>query len=490
MGEIKKQSISNTILSYIGALIGFFSLMYIQPYFLGSENMGLIKLIYNFSWIVAMILPLGMGNVTMRFFPKFKNEANQHNGYFGLLLLMVSLGAVIVFVFFVLFRNEFQNFYSISPKFNTYYYYCFIYAYIFALISVFNIYCSNLLKTSFTVFLTDIYAKVALILISFLCYFKVIGEFGLVISYIVSFVIQLALLVAYLYKLDAVSFKINWQFYKNIDKRTIFIFALVMTFSSFASLGIKYIDALVLGHYIVDLKLIAVYSVCAFIPTILEIPFNSLERIAQPKIAHAWNIDDSKEVGKIYEMSSRYLFFIGAGLFCCLYASSDVFFLILPDDYSVGKNVFLIILCCSLFNLLTGVNTTVISLSKHYIVTSALLIVLIGVGIAANLVLIPVYGIKGAAIATFIAIGLFNLLKYLYILQKFKMQPLSKHTAYVFIVLLCCVSLIYVLPQSMHPILRAFIGCSFTVVLFSFMNMRTNTIEEVNKIFKRFKLIK
>jgi O-antigen/teichoic acid export membrane protein len=489
LGEIKKQSINSTILSYIGAFIGFLSLIYIQPRYLGSENMGLIKLIYNFSLIVAMFLPLGMGNVTMRFFPKFKNEANRHNGYFALLVLMVSVGAILTFVFFVLFKNEFQRFYSLSPKFNAYYYYCFIFAYIYALISVCNIYCASLLKTTFSVFLTDIYAKLALILVSFLSYFHIIGEQELVICYILSFVLQLVMLVTYLYKLNAVSLTINWHFFRNLDKNTILIFALVMTFTSFASLGIKYIDTLIIGHYVIDLKMVAIYSVCAFMPTILEIPFNSVERISQAKIAHAWNTDDNKEVEKIYEMSSRYLFFVGAVLFCFLYAGTDLFFLILPPDYAIGKNVFLIILCCSLFNLLTGVNTTVISLSKHYIVTSILLIILIIVGVLANLWFIPIYGIKGAAIATFMAIGLFNLLKYLYILKAFKMQPLSKHTVFVFVTLLICVALIYFLPDTLNPVFKAFIGCSFTVVVFSLVNIKTHTVEELNKVFKRFKVI-
>lgn len=489
MGEIKKQSISNTILSYIGALIGFLSLIYIQPHFLGSDNIGLLKLIFSFSWVVAMIMPLGMANVTMRFFPKFRNDENRHNGYFGLLFLSVTVGAAIIFLFFAIFKNVFYNVYATSPRFVAYYYYCFAFAYVFALISVFNIYSSSLLKTSFTVFLTDIYNRLAFITIVFLSYFKLIDEQGLVICYVISFILQLVFLVMYLYKLKAVSFKINWAFFKTLDKRIILAFALVMTFGSFASLGIKYVDGLVLGHY-VDLSLIGVYSVCAFIPTILEIPFNSLERIAQPKIAYAWNINDSKEINKIYEMSSRYLFFIGGGLFCCLYAGADFMFMILPPEYAAGKSAFLIIAVCSLFNLLTGVNTTVISLSKHYIVTTVLLLVLIVIGVIANILLIPIYGIKGAAIATFIAIGLFNALKYLYILVKFKMQPFSMHTLYVLGCILLSVVLICFIPDALHPVLKAVIGCGFTVILFSIMNIKFKTITEVNKVFKRFKIIK
>jgi len=231
---------------------------------------------------------------------------------------MVSIGAVILSLCFVFLKDFFTEYYSESPKFVVYYYYCLAFAYVLALISVYNIYSSALLKTAFSVFLTDIYTKAALILVAFLYYFNVINQFGLVMSYIIIHVIQLILLLLYLYYLKAISFKINWQFYKKLDKRILITFAVIMTFTSFASIGIKFIDGLILGHYL-DLKIIGVYSVCAFIPTILEIPFNSLDRIAQPKIAHAWHINDVAEIEKIYEMSSRYLFLLEVFCFAFYY---------------------------------------------------------------------------------------------------------------------------------------------------------------------------
>lgn len=474
----------------MGALIGFLSLIYIQPRFLGSENIGLIRLVYSFSWMVAMVMPLGMGNIAMRFFPKFRNDHNIHNGFFALLLLMVSLGALVILALFVMLKGSFQGYYAASPRFVPYYYYCFVFAYIFALISVYNIYSSGLLKTTFTVFLTDIYTRLGFVVIIFLFYFGLIDEQGLVLSYMLIYVVQLVLLVIYLARLKAVSFKINWNFYKTLDKRYFLVFAVVMTFSSFASLGVKFIDSLILGHYINDIRMIGVYSVCAFIPTILEIPFNSLDRIAQPKIAYAWHHNDTREVEKIYEMSSRYMFFIGSALFCCLYAGADLLFAILPPEYKPGMPVFIILSVCSLFNLMTGVNTTIITLSSKYFVTSILLIVLIVVAVVFNMLLIPGYGIMGAAAATFIAIGLFNLLKYVYILLRFKMQPFSRHTLYIGGAMLLCSALIYLIPAHTNAFVKAAIGCSVTAIVFALINIKFHIIAEINKTFRRFRLIK
>jgi O-antigen/teichoic acid export membrane protein len=129
-------------------------------------------------------------------------------------------------------------------------------------------------------------------------------------------------------------------------------------------------------------------------------------------------------------------------------------------------------------------------LSHKYFVASVLLFILLLVSISANYLLIESFGISGAAMATLIAIGTFNLLKYIYILFRFKMQPFSKHTGYIFICVLICIAFVFIIPQSLHPFVKAFLGCSFSVIVFSLMNIKFKTIDEVNKIFKRFKIIK
>ena len=70
------------------------------------------------------------------------------------------------------------------------------------------------------------------------------------------------------------------------------------------------------------------------------------------------------------------------------------------------------------------------------------------------------------------------------------MQPLSVHTFYIALTLIISILFIYVMPITMHPFIKAVVGCSFTILIFSIINIKTKTIEELNKIYKRFKLIR
>ena len=486
MGEIKKQSINNTILSYIGAGLGFI-IIYFQPHLISSSDIGLLRLLYSFGWMAAMFMPFGMGSVVIRYFPKIKNEKNTHHGSFALVLLIASAGAFIIGSVLYINTAFFERYYAKSPEFPKYFNMVIVFAYVLSLISVYTLYAASLLKTTFAVFLTDIFIRLGQLILVVMYHYQWINKHTLVLAYMGLFLLQLILLLWYLRRNKAISFKINWAFYKTLPLKEIFYFGVLMMLTAFASLGIKFIDQLMIGHYLSE-SLVGIYATSAMMCAVMEIPFNSLERIAQPKIAEAWNRNDKDEVSKIYEMSSRYMFFLGGVLFCLLWASVDLIFLGLPLEYHIGKVSFYIISVSALFNLLTGVNSSVIGLSHKYFAISAFLFLLIVIAYFSNSVLIPIYGISGAAIGTFIGIGAFNLLKYLYILRRFKMQPFSKHTLYIFGCIVFSILLILLIPESMHPFFKAIIGCGFTAVLFSIMNIKFKSIEEVNKVFKRLGL--
>jgi len=488
VGEIKKQSINNTVLSYVGALFGFL-IIYIQPHLISSSDIGLVRLLYSFSFMIAVLMPLGMGSVTMRFFSKIRNEKNGDHGFFALLILITSIGAIITMGLLFLFQNQFKQFYQNSAGFSSYFNVMMVFMFILSMVYVLTIYSQSLFKTTITVFLTDIFIKAGQLGLSIIYHYNYLSRDGFVYGYVILSAVQLLILVFYLYKLGSVSFKINWSFFKSLDIKDISWYAGIMLFTGFASVSIKFVDQLMIGHFL-DESFVGIYATCVMMSVIMEIPLNSLDRIAQPKIAHAWNSGNVQEVSKIYKMSSTYMFFIGSILFCMLWASLDFLFLFLPPEYAQGKMAFYIVSFSSLINLVTGVNTSVINMSHKYYTASTLLILLLVVSGIASYWLIPIFGIIGAAMATLMALGLFNLLKYVYILIRFKMQPFSMHTVYIFGALLVSISLILILPASLNPILKLIIGCSFTALLFAFINVKFNIIEEVNKLFKRFKLIK
>ena len=82
MGVIRRQGIKNTIIGYLGILIAFVSFFVVQPYCLTKEEIGLTRVLYSFSIIVAMFVPLGIGNATIKYFPLFKDEEKKNTAIY------------------------------------------------------------------------------------------------------------------------------------------------------------------------------------------------------------------------------------------------------------------------------------------------------------------------------------------------------------------------------------------------------------------------
>ena len=81
MGIVIKQSIKNTIITFVGFGIGAINVMYMYPVFLGKEYLGLTNYIFSAANILYPILSFGIQNTLIKFFNE--NEINQLQGEFS-----------------------------------------------------------------------------------------------------------------------------------------------------------------------------------------------------------------------------------------------------------------------------------------------------------------------------------------------------------------------------------------------------------------------
>jgi O-antigen/teichoic acid export membrane protein len=74
MGIIQKQGIANTIISYLGILIGFVNILILQPYMLDPDEIGLTRILFSLATLFATIFPLGLNGVIVKFLPEYRDE--------------------------------------------------------------------------------------------------------------------------------------------------------------------------------------------------------------------------------------------------------------------------------------------------------------------------------------------------------------------------------------------------------------------------------
>ena len=103
-----------------------------------------------------------------------------------------------------------------------------------------------------------------------------------------------------------------------------------------------------------------------------------------------------------------------------------------------------------------------------------------------NLWLIPAYGLKGAAIASFSAYFIYNTLKIYYVKSKFKISPFTEETLKVSALLLFVGVLFYYFQFSFHPIFNILLKSALISAMYIGILYRFKISEDVYGVLSRF----
>jgi O-antigen/teichoic acid export membrane protein len=466
LGEIKKQGAYNTIISYLGILLGFVNILVLQPIMLEPENLGLLKVLTSSSILIGTIFPLGINGYTLKYFPIFKNKELNHNGYLSLLIIVSMLNFIVAASLLVFFKDDFIAYYQEhSPNFGSVFKYVLPIGFCVGFTSVITVFVFNLFKTIIPSIINDIVSRLMMIAITLMYFFKVLNFDQFLLAVFVVYVLQLAMLFIYSIKLNG---RITWpnkSILKGIGISSSYRFMLIIAIASISSIALRNVDVMMLGSYC-SMSTVAVYSIAVTIGTIIEAPVTSLARIADAKIADSFANNRLHEVQKIYFDSSRILTIIGLFLFSSVVSNVSDLLVYLPKEYASGYTVIIIISLSAVFNMITGINNSIIFYSNNHNKGTILLLILIVMAIFMHSILIPRYGQIGAAIVTAGTLFLFNLAKLLLIKSYMKIQPFEKKTLY--ILLTFAISLVCNFIFIEQNILNVIVKESIIVLVFVF----------------------
>ena len=489
MGKVIRQSLFSTIISYIGVALGAFNTLWLIPKAMTTGEIGLYRVIISMAILLVPFAQMGAVQSSIKFFPNYKTQ-KQRNGFFTLLLL-ATLGSFLVFmVFFFLLKEPIAGFFEErSPIVGEY---LNLVLFLILMMVVFNIlesYCRNMLEIIFPNFLKEVQLRlivsllVTLYLLGFIGFHQLL--FGLVWNYMAA-VTFLIFSLLFRYKL-----RISLSF-KSIPLKPIIQYALFSVLGTAGAVIVMQIDSIMISG-LLGLDENGIYTTAFFIAVLVEIPRRAISQISLPLISKAFHEDQVSEVKRIYKSSSINLMLAGSLIYLLLVANLDNIFYLIPDwqRFEAGKIVVLIIGAIKLIDIGSGVNTEVIIMSKYYKFNILAISILAILTIITNLILIPKYGLSGAAYATAISIALFNLLKFLFIWIKLKLQPFSLKSLGVIVLLILLLAGIPYLPKLPGVIPEIFLHSLILTVLFLGISFALKISSEMNgmvhKVLARFK---
>ena len=106
--------------------------------------------------------------------------------------------------------------------------------------------------------------------------------------------------------------------------------------------------------------------------------------------------------------------------------------------------------------------------------------------IVLNYFLIPVLGLEGAALASFISIFIFDLVKLVFVKVKFGFLPFTRATFKIFVTLVFLAILFYAVQFPFHPIVNISIKSILIVVTYLGILFRFQISEDVSGILSKW----
>ncbi|GIV40529.1 MAG: hypothetical protein KatS3mg033_2329 [Thermonema sp.] len=436
MGVVIRQGAKYTLIAYVGVVIGALTNLFLMPALLSPEQIGGIRQILANATLLSAFVLAGTPQVIERFHPFF--EGRRRNALFSLSIAYTLTTFLLLSLFLWGGRSYYLSLYENSPHVKDYFFYLFPLTLGMAFQSILEAWCRAYLRIAVPALFRDFFLKmtIALLVVAVGMHWMHFGYmFGAVTAY---YVIAVLGLTAYLYRLYRFRlFPAGW--WEAVRGRL----SEMMKYAAFILMGglsivvVNQADIMMLGMLLGDADT-GIYTIAFFMANVIEIPRRALSQITTPLIARAWAKQAIDELAYLYRQSAINQMLIGGALFLLLWLNREEIFTIMPkgDLYREGMSVVFWVGLARFFDMAMGVNNEILLQSRYYkfvLLSNILLALLV---IATNWWLIPLMGLEGAALATFLSMLVYNLLRSFFLWVKVRIHPFSKQTLWATLVLL------------------------------------------------------
>lgn len=480
MGIVLKQSFINTLIVYLAFAIGGVNVLFLYTRFLDGEYYGLVTFLLSAANLLMPITAFGVQYTIVKFYSSYESKI-ERDKFLNLALILPLLIAIPLGFLGNVFYEQISLLLSEkNAVIKDYTYIIYLVAIATAYFEVFYAWSKVQLRSVFGNFIKEMYNRLAVMALLFCVYFEFITEVEFIYYLTGAYFLRLLIMMLYAFKLYFP--KITFSLPSNYKE--IFKYSLYIILAGSAGAILLDIDKVMIPSK-EEIALAAYYSVAVFIGTAIEAPGRAMLQILQPLTSKAINENNFTEINKLYKQSSINLLLVCGLFFLLVNLNIQELFKLLPQEYSGGKWVVLMISGAKLYKMFLGINGEIIMNSKYY---KMLLPLAIGMALSVILLndwLIDLYSTDGAAISTLVVILFFSTIKLWYVKRKFSITPYSKKTGQLIVLIILVFVSFYFWNFQFHPIVNIILKTVLISVIYLFTVIKLEISLDINKLLSR-----
>lgn len=482
MGVVVSQTFKNTIYTYIGFAIGAVNTLFLYTNFLTDEYYGLVGYLLSTANIMMPLLTFGVQNSLVKFYSSYTNNRTQEKRFTTFMLLLPLFVIIPVGIIgFLGYKIIAQLLSGQSEIVEQYVWIIYLLAVFMAYFEVFFAWTKVHMKSVSGNFLKETFNRLGTMVLLFMVFLKVISVHEFIIGLAWMHLLRMILmgLIAYNVKKPVFEFPLPDNV-KDVLKYS----SLIILAGSIAAILLD-VDKFMIGQYRA-IENVAFYNVAVFIAMVIIVPSRAMHQITYPMTAKLLNEKNMKDLAILYKKSSITLYITGGLIFLLIIVNINELYKIIPEQYSGGLTVVLLISLAKLSENIIGNNNSIIFNSNYYRMILFFGVILAIITILLNMLFIPMLGITGAAIATLIAFLVYNCLKIYFVWSKFKIHPFSKSTLYTTLTIISLSLIFYFWEFGFHPVINIILKSSLISILFIFIVIKFNFSNDITNTLQNF----
>lgn len=447
IGTILKQSFNMTITWFFGAFISFISSI-IYTHYLTPAEFGNFTLSRTVITLLGVFCMVGLNNGFLRqgsialgkkqnlAFEQIKNYSLSYSMVIGLIsCAVVFIGANFIAV------NLFKN-----PALTTHLrYFSFI---IPMMITI------NMSQVVFQVYhradkgqlLYNVIYFSILIVVFYLLTFFIKSETLIITSFLAGNIIYFIILLYYQRKFG---YKFSFQIDKK-EKKDLFNISLPMFLAAVFQQSQKWGDTFFLG-VLGSSTDVGIYYIGLRIAMFVSIPANAFNKIFMPVAGRLIGKGDQAELNDLYKIVTRLIFVSCSLFFGVIFFMKGYMLQWFGKDYTSSAPVIFVILISETIDFGVGAARQLITMSgggKINLINSILTLI---TKVVSSYLLIPKYGIMGAAYANALSNAFMNLVSVAELMVIYKLSPFNKKYFLIILVFIACMAGVNSLPLQDIP---------------------------------------
>ena len=464
--------------TYLGFGIGAINTLFLFTYFLEKEYYGLVSYLLSAANLIWPLMAFGVHNTLVKFYSSYKTKPDRDKLLNLVLFLPVLVSLILGTIGYFGYSYLLDYFESGNDLVQPYIWLIYVIALATAYFEVFFAWSKVNYKSVFGNFMKEVFHRLCITLLLLAVYFELITVETFIYAMAGVFVLRMIIMKIYAFTL----YMPKWKFELLHNSSSIFKYSALILIAGSVAMILLDLDKVMIEHYL-PIENVAVYGIAVYIATVISVPQKAMHQIVHPLTAKMLNEKDKTGMEDLYKRSSLTLLVISAVIFVLIIVNLNQLYALIPKEYQISTSIVLLVSLVKLYDNMLGNNNSILFNSDYYRLVLVVGVVLALMAYIFNIILIPAYGILGAAMATFLAFFIYNTSKIYIVINKFQMHPFTLMTVYILLFTAGLTAGFYYWDFPFHPIINILLKSLLVLFIYIGVALKFEFSRDLNELF-------